>query len=474
MRQEFETLQQLMRNGKITYSDAVGLLKAMEEADEKEAWRSGEFELTSFLASSGTFRRTLLDDMIRVELDRAKLEVMEILSLPHSHPDRKELLENLGAVPCSRFEPLEHGSLLCKLRKLKQYKNLELFGAIDGLKTMEEFQESVELQDWDYELVISQLRFFEKLVSAQRQSAKEILQKIGTGETVILHNSLPATVEIEGTEEDRLRVQITKRAWAESRFQAEAQAEEIDVAILREGDRIWVLDERLPGLQSEITKMKFKLFLPTGVNARILNASGKIRTKNITGELTVTTFVSEIEVEDGSGDLHITTRRGDIAIRKWNGSIKTESVTGDVELKNCYADVQIKSPAGQIDLREVAGPLEARSIVGDIFLRDICTSNLKLSTADGKIDFEGTVLPSSSGFVHTRAGDIRMALTRHTDCGLTARSEKGTVACSLSTLRAVEQTDNLVWGNVRRGSGVLEIKSVSGNIDIVESNGKEK
>jgi DUF4097 and DUF4098 domain-containing protein YvlB len=398
---------------------------------------------------------------------------MEVLSLPHSHPERKELLEKLEMTHFSRFESLEDDSLLCKLRKLKEFESVELFWAIEQLKTMEEFQESVELQNWASEPLISQLHFLGKLVSAQSQSAKEIFQEVRTGEMVILHNSFPADIEIEGTEKEKLKVKVTKRAWAESRSEAEVQAEEIDVAILREGDRIWVLDERPPGLQSEITKMKLKLFLPKGINAKIFNASGKVRTKNTMGEVEVTTFVGEVKAERGSGDLQIITRRGDIAIREWNGPIKTRSITGDIGLKDCYADVQIKSPAGQIDLRSVAGSLEAQSIVGDIFLKDICTSNLKLSSADGKIDFEGTVLPGSSGSIHTRAGDIRMALTRHTDCGLTARSEKGTVACSLSTLRVGEQTDNLVWGNVRRGAGLLEIKSVSGNIDIVESHEKE-
>jgi len=479
MRQEVETLQQLMRNGKITHSDAVGLLKAMEEADEKEAWESGEFELTSFIASSDTLHRTLLDDMISAELDRAKLEVLETLSLPPSHPERKELLEKLEATPISRFETLEQGSLLWKLRKLREFKGVELFWAVNQLKTMEEFQDSVDLQNWAYEFLVSKSPFLETLVSAQ-SAAREILHESQAGETVVLHNSFPADIEMEGTEEKELKVQVTKRAWAESCSEAEAQAEKIDVAILREGDRIWVLDERLPDLQAGRTQLFFKLSLPKGVNARIFNASGNVRTKNTMGELSVSTFVGKVEVEHGSGDLHITTRRGDITIRDWKGaeartssSIKIESITGDVGLINCYGDVQIKSPAGQIDLKKVAGLLEARSIIGDIFLRDICTRDLKLSTADGKIDFEGTVLPGGGRTVHTRAGDIRVALTRHTDCGLSARSERGTVACSLSTLRAGEQTEHLVWGNVRRGSGLMEIQSVSGNINIVESSENE-
>jgi DUF4097 and DUF4098 domain-containing protein YvlB len=202
-----------------------------------------------------------------------------------------------------------------------------------------------------------------------------------------------------------------------------------------------------------------EISVPAGSSIEAHGRYGDFDVANITGNVDITSDNAGVRVENIGGDVHVDTKASDV--------IRAVDVKGNVELKGRGDDVELQNIAGtvtsngtyvgDIQLRNLAQPmhwedpqdsvsfqklpgqirlsrgdLSGNNIIGPIRFKgrssDVDLSNftqsLDLTVERGDIDLKpGKDVPKME--VHTRSGDIALALTPGSKFDLKATTNRG-------------------------------------------------
>ena len=266
----------------------------------------------------------------------------------------------------------------------------------------------------------------------------------------------------------------------------------------------------LRGLQRGISAISgsegdLEIILPKGVALEVVTSSGNLFLEDWQGKLDYRTYSGDLHLRDcagearlrsSSGDLYLegfkgpltlNSTSGDINLRLFNGEIHVETISGDVNLERGEGSALISSVSGDISLEMEGGELSASTTSGDLRANLKDCPALKVSTVSG--DLGVSLLPKEGGqyFLQTTSGDLRLRVPRDARLEVKVATLTGDFSTDLPLLheQASEEKLNgshivgLPWlekGWVRVGhkfsgvlnakSGVLELKTVSGDISL--------
>lgn len=470
MKEEIKVIRSLLESGRLSRKEALELLKAIEKSGEKEIWDTEIFDPWAFvITEQETFslQRTLIDDIVKAEIERSELEILETIRLLRDDQRREQILHELSKRP-SIPEDLGEGSLSEGITALHGLSPIPLLWAVEELKSLEKFKDFEVVREFSISEVLERLKEESVLPSAEARKGFRVPVEGVKG--IVFYNTFPAAVECIGIDGDDVFLEATKISWASDEDDARAQAEEIEISFQREGESLWILDERLDHRMNRKSFLRMKLCVPKRIDLSIQNNRGGIHIEGIDGKILTRSLFGPIVAKDLNGELGFGTYVGDVTVSNATGKIYGKSLAGVIKLENTRGEVKIRNMAGLTSLHSVSGPITLLSSSGSFKLRDICTSDLELLTVKGDIELEGTLLPGGSYFVRSRDGNISLKLSPHSDVGLSARTEHGEVRLSLPSPIAdmgyVEGLRNVAGANIRRGSGRLEAMSITGNITV--------
>ncbi len=149
-----------------------------------------------------------------------------------------------------------------------------------------------------------------------------------------------------------------------------------------------------------------------------------------------------IGIEGAQNEISAETVRGDIVVKGGSGFVTAKSIDGEVIVEDAKGRINASSVNEGIRITGASGDITAESTNGDIALSKVEAKSLDISTVNGDIRYEGSVVAGGLYRISTHNGDITMIVPESTNATFTVRTYNGDFSSNLAT-KAV--------GEVRRG-----------------------
>ena len=198
-----------------------------------------------------------------------------------------------------------------------------------------------------------------------------------------------------------------------------------------------------------------KLDIPEYIDLNFQIEGGDIKLKNIKGETKLETSGGDINISDYEGRLTLKTNGGNLNISNLSGHIRSHSTGGNIELKNSEGEIYLSTYGGNIDLYNLKGKIESYSIGGSTVLKNI----------------DGEILTCKSLGGYIRGEEISCnSIIDNEGIGIQLKYMKGNFKVN-SSGGSVIIDDLRGEVNCRVTYGDVELKSVSGRVDVINSSG---
>jgi DUF4097 and DUF4098 domain-containing protein YvlB len=142
-------------------------------------------------------------------------------------------------------------------------------------------------------------------------------------------------VEVNGWDEDEIRVRAKVQVWEVDDDEAEEVARTVEISA---GDRISVRGPR-PGRHDVAWSVSFRLDVPRESNLDLEAYNGGIRIEDVDGEIRFVTTNGGVRLEDLAGDVRGETRNGGVDIELSGSTWRGKGL--DVETRNGGIDLDI-------------------------------------------------------------------------------------------------------------------------------------
>jgi len=149
-----------------------------------------------------------------------------------------------------------------------------------------------------------------------------------------------------------------------------------------------------------------------------------------------------IGIEGVQNEVSAETVRGDIVVKGGSGFVTAKSIDGEVIVEDAKGRINASSVNEGIRITGANGDVTAESTNGDIMLTKVDAKSLDVSTVNGDIRYEGSVVAGGPYRFSSHNGDITMIVPESTNATFTVRTYNGDFSSNLPTK---------VVGELRRG-----------------------
>ncbi|MBI9011061.1 MAG: DUF4097 family beta strand repeat protein [Clostridiales bacterium] len=217
---------------------------------------------------------------------------------------------------------------------------------------------------------------------------------------------------------------------------------------------------------------KMRIFVPEKYEEdfTIKSISGSIEGREL--------FAKDTTVKSTSGKIAIDLLRvEDLDISSISGSINIEDIKAN--------DVTLSTTSGSISVRKVeSDELKMSSISGKLKIEEMKADDVYLDTTSGSVivsnaENEAMDIKTLSGRIeytleeqkgdiklNSTSGDVDLEIKRNPNGKLDLRSTSGDVNCAYEVSDVSVKKDNKLKGTVGNGKYDIEIKTISGDIDV--------
>lgn len=234
------------------------------------------------------------------------------------------------------------------------------------------------------------------------------------------------------------------------------------VEIVEQGGN-WVIrcnQEKADGRTPVITDLDISL--PKGASIEATGQLGDFDISSVSGSIDVNSENAGVRLQDIGGDVKIETRRSDlIRCTNVNGSVDLRGHGNDIELSKIAGQVtisgnyggtvslhdlakpvrlenlrteldieqapgEIRLDRGSLNVENVIGPLRLTTHATDVSI-DGFSNDIELSVDKGDIDLRPGRAPLGKMTVHTRSGNIELALPQSANFALSASTDHGEI-----------------------------------------------
>jgi DUF4097 and DUF4098 domain-containing protein YvlB len=320
------------------------------------------------------------------------------------------------------------------------------------------------------------------------------------GVNLVVLEGLRGNVSVTGGEGDDYSAEGQKTVRSYNKSDADLADRETQLKFVREDNRLVV---RMDGAQvsnGRRVSADIDLKVPKGVSIELHGRSGDVTVSSLLGTVAVATDRGDVRLYDIGGDAKLTVAhsglvrvvnaKGAVGVEGSGADLHIENVAGEVtvngsysgtlEFKNLAQPLHLQSPQtemrveklpgsltldlGELRANNIGGPMRLRTKSRDIHIEEF-TDSLDLDvTARGDIQISNSKAPTGKIDLHTRNGDISIALPEKAEFDLSATTNQGeahndygpAVKLGLdgrsSTLRSVNGSGEQIVANTNRGS----------------------
>ncbi|MFA5833301.1 MAG: DUF4097 family beta strand repeat-containing protein [Bacteroidota bacterium] len=237
-------------------------------------------------------------------------------------------------------------------------------------------------------------------------------------------------------------------------------------------------------------------------NATVLCVSGHIEMNDIGGNVILDAKYSKMRLEKVRGTTSIESQSGtiqmkeifgadidapysNISIESVNGTgnpISVRNMSGDVTIYNCSRDVKIEDSYSKIELENIQGnikiagqssSIDGKRITGNVIIKDeyadiqidqLSASTVEITNKSNKIDIDLLTKPAKIE-IFNEYGPVSVRLPDFIG-DVKLKASYGSVITNLPV--EVEEIGGgfIAMGKIGNGSGTMNIKTVSGNIEV--------
>ena len=282
------------------------------------------------------------------------------------------------------------------------------------------------------------------------------------GVTRVVLDNLHGNLSLKGEDAGDIKVTGRKTVRAFNRNDADRANQQTQVHIERQGDSLVVRTEDFTGPRLIQITTDLDITVPRGVSVESRGRNGDLTIDDVDGPVDVSAgrgdvrlnhIAKDVKIEASrSGDIHVTDLKGGLDLEGRGGDVQLESIAGPVTINGEYAGTiefralskpmrfnssrtefraeavpgSITMDLGELKLENVSGPVRFRTAVRDIEAADV-TDGLDLMVDRGDIHVTVDKSPVPKMDVHTRNGDITLALPEKAEFQLDGSTSQGDV-----------------------------------------------
>jgi hypothetical protein len=216
------------------------------------------------------------------------------------------------------------------------------------------------------------------------------------------------TVEIHGTDEERITIDFKKRIWRKDEETADEVAERLKMIIDKDESLLAVSTNR-GDFKKRRFKTYFKISVPSGMQVKVKNSYGMVKTLNvkdtdisnrhgeviaadISGDLFIKNGYEDIEVNTVLGSCQIDSTHADITAYDVQGTLQVDLGYGDVYLENVKDNVIVKGTHNKVHAQSLQGKIEIDNSYERVTLFDVGEAVIRGNHSPIEIDgVEGDV-----------------------------------------------------------------------------------
>jgi len=278
-----------------------------------------------------------------------------------------------------------------------------------------------------------------------------------------LHGNLSLKGEgATGQELSDIKVTGRKTVRAFNRNDADRANQQTRVHIERQGDSLLIRTEDFTGPRLIQITTDLDITIPRGISVESRGRTGDLTIDDVDGPVDVTAgrgdvrlnhVAKNVKIEASrSGDIHVTDVKGSFDLEGRGGDVQIENIAGPVTINGEYAGTlefralakpmrftssrtefraeavpgSITMDLGELKLENVSGPVRFRTGTRDIQASDV-TGGLDLMVDRGDIHVTVGKSPVPKMDVHTRNGDVTLALPEKAEFQLDGTTSQGDV-----------------------------------------------
>jgi DUF4097 and DUF4098 domain-containing protein YvlB len=274
--------------------------------------------------------------------------------------------------------------------------------------------------------------------------------------------SFRGSAKLVGSDGDTITVNGRKAVRALESGEADRANSQTPVEVLLQGNTVVIrCNQDKAGPRNQVTT-DLDVVLPRGASVEGTGRGGDFDVTGLTGDVDLTSENGEMHIQDVGGNVKVETNRGDL-VRCTNvkGTVTVRGRGSDVDLSKIAGEVSVHGDYnGTVSLHQIAkavrvesmrtelgmqrvpgevtvarGSLEARDVVGpskisthstDVTMNGF-TDSLDLAVDKGDVELRPGRLPLSKISVHSRSGNIELALPEKAGFALSASTDHGEI-----------------------------------------------
>lgn len=288
------------------------------------------------------------------------------------------------------------------------------------------------------------------------------LQKAAGKTPRVVIDSFRGDAKIVGTEGTDVIVSGHKTIQAFDSHDADRANLQTPVDVIVQGNTVTIrCNQDRAGERTPVTT-DLDISVPKGSSINATGTLGDIDVSSIAGDVDVTSEEAGVRLQDIDGNVKVDTRRSDLVrctgvkgsvdlsghgtdveLAKiagqvtisgdYTGSVSLRDLAQPVRVENMRTELnvqrilgEIRFDRGSLNVQNVVGPLRLTTRATDVSL-DGFTNGLDLTVDKGDIDLRPGQLPLGKMVVHTKSGNIELALPHTASFALNATTDHGEV-----------------------------------------------
>lgn len=280
------------------------------------------------------------------------------------------------------------------------------------------------------------------------QSTETVPLDLAGASCVEVHNSFGA---ISVTTGESASLDIERTTWSESETAAEAllSSLRVETSVAGIGDTARVVVRVAGPERWRSGTADLRLVVAAPCRTQLETIFGNIRMSGVAGPVDVRSVSGDVVAEDLGGEVVAETTSGSISMARLAAAVDLSSQSGSLSVQDLAGGGRVHSISGQVTVRRAqGGKLDARSVSGDVTIEDAGDTE--------PIEFR----------IEAISGDVQVARVAGT-AGI--RTVSGSVDCAAAALGSLQC--NSVSGDVTIQAsgplvGTIQVATVSGRVEL--------